>query len=371
MTTLVGTLPWQAPELLRGDHDYSGFSIDLFSFGIIASEVITRKRPYADAPHLSAFQLRDRVLAGLRPTVDAEAHVAQGIPAGCLDSMRQCWRHAPQDRPCIEEVVRALAGMTESTHAGTVSIVQLHLALVGVAEMEQPPEERVPSARRQSGTAFNGDASAQDVDQLSQAGKQRRWPGAAWQPSQVAASWEAQPLLLPCFRLGSAHRLSQSLAVRLVWASVVLLNLTCGIVASQSQARFEPSAHSFLIVMFVTLCCSYSLTVILQLKPKRLSDFRWEPVASVFAIIVISVIAWITSSTALGLELFLDMVFVMAFTFLHGAFRDATTEIQQCRRLARVAHELQAAGRKALMFSSGFHSPAWFAPNSWNDRNNL
>ncbi|DAZ96321.1 TPA: hypothetical protein N0F65_008445 [Lagenidium giganteum] len=50
MTTGVGSSLWMAPELLRGDVQYSE-KVDMFAFGVVLSELDTHEWPYAFVKH--------------------------------------------------------------------------------------------------------------------------------------------------------------------------------------------------------------------------------------------------------------------------------------------------------------------------------
>ncbi|RHY44246.1 hypothetical protein DYB38_011678, partial [Aphanomyces astaci] len=59
----VGTPLWTAPEVVTGGQ----FSLksDVYAFGIILTELITRKTPYADKTKtMSAYKVGGRILLG-------------------------------------------------------------------------------------------------------------------------------------------------------------------------------------------------------------------------------------------------------------------------------------------------------------------
>ncbi|RHZ80059.1 hypothetical protein Glove_139g109 [Diversispora epigaea] len=54
---IVGVLPYIAPEVLSGDEEYTK-AADVYSFGIIAYEIITGIPPYPDIPQLKIWLLK-------------------------------------------------------------------------------------------------------------------------------------------------------------------------------------------------------------------------------------------------------------------------------------------------------------------------
>ncbi|KDO26880.1 STE/STE20 protein kinase [Saprolegnia parasitica CBS 223.65] len=100
LTNGVGTPYWIAPEVFTGGH-YDA-AADVYSFGIVLTELSTRKTPYWDAPR-KGFALIDGVRAGdLRPTLALD----------CADWFRdlahRCLRHDPTLRPSAGDIVSAL-----------------------------------------------------------------------------------------------------------------------------------------------------------------------------------------------------------------------------------------------------------------------
>ncbi len=83
-----------APEVVRGE-SYTE-SADVYSFGIIMWEVLTRKQPYAGRNFMGVIL---DVLENNRPTV----------PSDCSPEfkrlMEKCWHPTAAKRPSIEEEV--------------------------------------------------------------------------------------------------------------------------------------------------------------------------------------------------------------------------------------------------------------------------
>ncbi|PWA57552.1 hypothetical protein CTI12_AA410620 [Artemisia annua] len=99
-----GTLPWMAPELLNGGSNKVSEKVDVFSFGIVLWEILTREEPYANM-HYGAI-IGGIVNNTLRPT----------IPSDCDPEWRRlmelCWSPDPAVRPSFTEITNQLRVMS-------------------------------------------------------------------------------------------------------------------------------------------------------------------------------------------------------------------------------------------------------------------
>lgn len=98
-----GTLPWMAPELLNGSSSLVSEKVDVFSFGIVMWELLTREEPYADL-HYGAI-IGGIVSNTLRPLV----------PESCdpewRSLMERCWSSETSERPSFTEIANELRSM--------------------------------------------------------------------------------------------------------------------------------------------------------------------------------------------------------------------------------------------------------------------
>ena len=97
MTKNVGTPHWMAPELLDSNSGYD-LKVDVFSYGIVLWEILTRSVPYRN---LEPAQIIARVL-----TSDLRPPMPEGTPPEIALMIRQCWDRDPKARPTFSEILR-------------------------------------------------------------------------------------------------------------------------------------------------------------------------------------------------------------------------------------------------------------------------
>ncbi|XP_036003023.1 mitogen-activated protein kinase kinase kinase 7 isoform X1 [Fundulus heteroclitus] len=99
MTNNKGSAAWMAPEVFEGSN-YSE-KCDVFSWGIILWEVITRRKPF-DEIGGPAFRIMWAVHNGTRPPL------IQNLPKPIESLMTRCWSKNPSERPSMEEIVKIM-----------------------------------------------------------------------------------------------------------------------------------------------------------------------------------------------------------------------------------------------------------------------
>ncbi|GBC02000.1 hypothetical protein RclHR1_04400023 [Rhizophagus clarus] len=95
---IQGTLPYMAPEILRGD-SYTQAS-DIYSFAMILWEISCGSRPFADRSHDASLVVD--IHNGVRPIIP-EA-VANEIPECYRTLVNQCWDDDPKKRPTASQI---------------------------------------------------------------------------------------------------------------------------------------------------------------------------------------------------------------------------------------------------------------------------
>ncbi|RHZ83759.1 hypothetical protein Glove_87g194 [Diversispora epigaea] len=91
----VGVLPYIAPEVLSGDEEYTK-AADVYSFGIIAYEMITGFPPYPDIPHDEDLAIK--ICNGLRPKIPFHS------PKLITRMIMRCWDARVTNRPTFKEL---------------------------------------------------------------------------------------------------------------------------------------------------------------------------------------------------------------------------------------------------------------------------
>ncbi len=100
--TQVGTPMWMAPEIIQGTL-YTD-KADVYAFGIIVWEVMTREEPYINKEPLQI--LVEVVNQNLRPTIAARYEGHPLVPV-----MQDCWQRDAAKRPTFSQLIPRLQAM--------------------------------------------------------------------------------------------------------------------------------------------------------------------------------------------------------------------------------------------------------------------
>ncbi|GMF27820.1 unnamed protein product [Phytophthora lilii] len=99
--------PWQAPEVLMGADDRDP-AVDIFSFGVLLSELDTHAPPYNDARSLSGTQVADAVVLQMIAAGAIRLRFGEDCPTDLRSLADSCLAKNPRMRPAASEVVYAL-----------------------------------------------------------------------------------------------------------------------------------------------------------------------------------------------------------------------------------------------------------------------
>ncbi|RHZ87619.1 hypothetical protein Glove_33g65 [Diversispora epigaea] len=92
---IFGVLPYIAPEVLSGDEEYTK-AADVYSYGIIAYEIVVGIPPYPDIPHNKDLAMK--ICDGLRPKIPFH------IPKIITRMIMRCWDARVIQRPTFKEL---------------------------------------------------------------------------------------------------------------------------------------------------------------------------------------------------------------------------------------------------------------------------
>mmetsp|Transcript_25764 Transcript_25764/g.36226 ORF Transcript_25764/g.36226 Transcript_25764/m.36226 type:complete len:150 (+) Transcript_25764:2-451(+) len=96
----VGPIKWMSPESLT-KREYSTKS-DVWSFGVVIYEVLTRETPYKD---YNLMQIGTLVAMGNLKLVEELEKKGEKYPAKIVEIMNMCMQFTPEKRPEFSEIV--------------------------------------------------------------------------------------------------------------------------------------------------------------------------------------------------------------------------------------------------------------------------
>jgi len=114
MTKNAGTPLWMAPEVIEAQGEKKKITydekVDVYSYGIILSELINRNLPYSEVKN--AFQIIPQVLEGKRPDFNEAS-----APISFIALMQRCWAQRAEERPKMQDVVETLDEIQQEVHS--------------------------------------------------------------------------------------------------------------------------------------------------------------------------------------------------------------------------------------------------------------
>ncbi|XP_065649160.1 mitogen-activated protein kinase kinase kinase 7 isoform X3 [Hydra vulgaris] len=134
MTANKGSASWMAPQVITGEK-YSE-KCDVYSFGIILWQMLTRKKPFERDP----YNIMWNVSRGLRP------YPIKGIPS-CLEVLIQrCWQNEEKDRPTFVDIVKFLHKANSYVSGGTLPLMDFgQLANNQSSSVDSETKTSIPS----------------------------------------------------------------------------------------------------------------------------------------------------------------------------------------------------------------------------------
>ncbi|KAF2069141.1 hypothetical protein CYY_009538 [Polysphondylium violaceum] len=102
----VGNITWVAPEILR-EEEYTVKS-DVYAFGLILHELLTRKHPYKEFNYSMVSLLEEAIKNGLRPTIPNNYIQSSVVGHEYCSLIRDCWDGDVDRRPTFTKIVKRL-----------------------------------------------------------------------------------------------------------------------------------------------------------------------------------------------------------------------------------------------------------------------
>ncbi|CAI5715833.1 unnamed protein product [Peronospora farinosa] len=132
MTVGIGTSFWIAPEVLLG-HDYDERA-DIYSFGVVLSEIDTDDYPYWNAQHPPQGKAQENEILRLVARGTKRPAFSDDCPPAILELAACCLRTDPEERPSAFEIVLYLQQLAQDRHssASFSSMVRAETAFSGI-----------------------------------------------------------------------------------------------------------------------------------------------------------------------------------------------------------------------------------------------
>ncbi|GMF25489.1 unnamed protein product [Phytophthora lilii] len=106
MTNAVGTSLWMAPEVMMGGH-YDG-KADVFSFGVLLSELDTHFMPYANVRNASGHKPTEAAILQMVAVGNLQVEFSRDCPLELLTLAHACISVDPKDRPTAADALYKL-----------------------------------------------------------------------------------------------------------------------------------------------------------------------------------------------------------------------------------------------------------------------
>ncbi|GMF22236.1 unnamed protein product [Phytophthora lilii] len=107
MTVGVGTGRWVAPEIISGSTEYDQ-SADIFSFGVLLTEIDTHNLPYCDAVGPSGNKLEEVAVLQMVASGQLRPTISPSCPPTVRNLANLCMSQHPRDRPVAAEIAYVL-----------------------------------------------------------------------------------------------------------------------------------------------------------------------------------------------------------------------------------------------------------------------
>jgi serine/threonine protein kinase len=114
VTSLRGTLPWIAPEIIKSPKAVTE-QVDVYSFGVVLWELWTLREPFEGINYHALLHMISTSEHGVRPVMPGSSEWEGEVPSepavGWVQLMQESWSEDPARRPPFNKVVPRLEEM--------------------------------------------------------------------------------------------------------------------------------------------------------------------------------------------------------------------------------------------------------------------
>lgn len=103
MSKNVGAPIYMAPELFKDEPNEYGIAVDVYSYSLLAFEIVTGKLPYVEVKFRSMIHVFKEVLKGIRPIFSDD------VKQPMVELISRCWCEDPSNRPSFGEIYEILS----------------------------------------------------------------------------------------------------------------------------------------------------------------------------------------------------------------------------------------------------------------------
>ncbi|CAH1251192.1 LRRIQ4 [Branchiostoma lanceolatum] len=161
--------------------------LDVYSFGVLLWEIVTRTEPYGNA--INSALIRLAVTSGQRPDLSLVPTGLREVDTVC-QLMQTCWSQNPEDRPTFQECEDRLRAVT--SRSSKEDVLQ---AIIDVQKMKASAPDDVPDQVYQTLVQWREkEGEAATLPALEQRLRSREtWTFSSWRSnSQEHPGWEAE-----------------------------------------------------------------------------------------------------------------------------------------------------------------------------------
>eukprot|EP00045_Choanoeca_perplexa_P016126 m.213516 g.213516 ORF g.213516 m.213516 type:complete len:530 (+) comp17177_c0_seq2:1882-3471(+) len=162
----AGTPYWMSPELLRMEHCTPTKESDVYAFGIVLFELITRQVPFAEVDYETAIASIIQASPPFRPTIPSYINA----PAALVTLMHECWDEDFEARPSFMAIGekfdrRRLASYNQSFNNNPGSAPKQIAAPSSILQISEKPDVCMAFATVMCQDALSSDKIQKAKDQ--------------------------------------------------------------------------------------------------------------------------------------------------------------------------------------------------------------